>query len=146
MSEPVIDEAVIQIHLRRVDPPNPDGGASPDTASTFNTPNPASAELLEQLCVEFGFDPEMSTIQMVSVSDRESEGGSISLADLKRMTHPEDEPVQELSQPEVQDEEQAETPGVLDPPETETEEPPVTDPGFGGDPESVDQSGFPQSD
>lgn len=86
------DEIIVKLALRREDPENPDGSSAPDI-SGLSSPNPVVTAHMIGICNEFGFDPALSTVSVLSVTDNEgATAGEISLADLEALGNPPDAP------------------------------------------------------
>jgi hypothetical protein len=82
------DQIVVKLDLRREDPENPGGDSAPDITG-LDEPNPVVASHLIGICEHYGFDPALSTVSVLSVTD--SEGPTpqaISLADLASLGAP----------------------------------------------------------
>lgn len=68
------DEGIVLIVLRREDPVNPGGDASPDLGNALSQPVPEFAAAVKDFCVSQGFDPAISYVTVAHLTDVESSG------------------------------------------------------------------------
>ena len=95
------DQIVVKLDLIREDPENPQGDSAPDIVG-LSSPNPVVAAHLIGICEQFGFDPALSTVSIVSVTDTEGPTpDGITLADLAALGNHPDAPESEPVDPEV---------------------------------------------